>query len=120
MTQKEIPKYIDTIPKSDKLRRFVWQLLSYLLFKPFALPFFRMWRITVLRFFGAKLHKTCNVYASAYIPSPWNLQMGEQSTLGPGVKLHIGKTLIGCKVTISQRSYLCSATHEITSINTPF
>ncbi|WP_148909760.1 putative colanic acid biosynthesis acetyltransferase [Sphingobacterium allocomposti] len=119
MRQKEIPKYIDTIPKSDKLRRLVWQIMSYVLFKPFSLPFFRAWRIAVLRFFGAKLHKTCNVYASVYIPSPWNLEMGEQSTLGPEVKLHLGKTVIGRKVLVSQRTYLCSATHQIDSLNTP-
>jgi len=119
MTQKEIPKYIDIIPRSDKLKRFVWQILSYLLFKPFSLPFFRAWRVAVLRLFGAKLHKTCNVYASAYIPSPWNLEMGEQSTLGPEVKLHLGKTVIGRKVIVSQRTYLCSATHQIDSLNIP-
>ena len=116
----EIPKYIDTIPRSDKLRRFVWLVMSYIVFKPFSLPFFRGWRIKILCLFGARLHPTCNIYASAYIPSPWNLEMGEQSTLGPSVKLHIGKTCIGRKVTVSQRSYLCSATHEITSINMPF
>ena len=46
--------------------------------------------------------------------------MGEESTVGPQVKLHIGRTIIGHKVTISQRTYLCSATHDISSLNTPF
>ena len=46
--------------------------------------------------------------------------MGVHSTLGPEVQLHIGKTIIGKKVTISQRTYLCSATHETNSINIPF
>lgn len=46
--------------------------------------------------------------------------MGCEVCLGPNVKLHIGKTIIGNKVTISQGSYLCSATHETDSINTPF
>lgn len=46
--------------------------------------------------------------------------MGEQSTLAPQVRLHIGKTIIGRKVTVSQRSYLCSATHQTDSINLPF
>jgi putative colanic acid biosynthesis acetyltransferase WcaF len=46
--------------------------------------------------------------------------MGRHSTLGPEVKLHIGKTIIGDKVTVSQRTYLCSATHETSSLNIPF
>jgi putative colanic acid biosynthesis acetyltransferase WcaF len=115
----EIPKYIDTIPKSDKIYRLVWRLVAVILFKPFSLPFFNGWRIFLLKCFGAKIGKFCNVYASAYIPSPKNLSMGTHSTLGPEVRLHFGKTIIGNKVTVSQRSYLCSATHETTSINTP-
>nr|WP_294930707.1 putative colanic acid biosynthesis acetyltransferase [uncultured Flavobacterium sp.] len=116
----EIPKYIDTIPKSDKIYRLIWRIISLFLFKPFSLPFFNGWRIFLLKIFGAQIGKNCNIYASAYIPSPRNLVMGMHSTLGPEVKLHIGKTIIGNKVTISQRSYLCSATHETNSLNLPF
>lgn len=116
----EIPKYIDTIPKSDKVYRLVWRITALFLFKPFSLPFFNSWRIFLLKLFGAKIGKYCNIYASAYIPSPRNLVMGMHSTLGPEVQLHIGKTIIGNKVTVSQRTYLCSATHETNSLNLPF
>lgn len=115
----EIPKYIDTIPKSDKIYRLFWRIVSLFLFRPFSLPFFNPWRIFLLRLFGAKIGKHCNIYASAYIPSPKNLIMGVHSTLGPQVQLHLGKTTIGNKVTVSQRTYLCSATHESTSLNVP-
>ena len=118
--KKEIPKYIDTIPKSDKIYRLSWRIVSLFFFKPFSLPFFNGYRIFLLRLFGAKLDKYCHIYSSAYIPSPKNLTMGVHSTLGPEVQLHIGKTIIGKKVTISQRTYLCSATHETNSINIPF
>ncbi|MDE1190772.1 MAG: hypothetical protein PW786_01300 [Arachidicoccus sp.] len=120
MPPAEIPKYIDNIPASDKIKRFIWQIVSFLLFRPFALPIFHKWRIFLLRCFGAVIGKGCIVHASAYIPAPWNLIIGEKTAIGPEVKLHIGKTILGNKVTISQRSYLCSATHEINSINTPF
>lgn len=118
--EKTIPTYVDTIPKSDKFYRLVWRIASIILFKPFSLPFFNSWRIFWLRVFGATIGKKCTVYASAYIPSPKNLTMGVHSTIGPQVKLHIGKTVLGNKVMVSQRSYLCSATHEIDSLNTPF
>jgi putative colanic acid biosynthesis acetyltransferase WcaF len=114
-----IPKYVDTIPKSDKLYRLLWRIVSIFLFKPFSLPFFNSWRIYLLKCFGAKFGNNCTIYSSAYIPSPRNLIMGAHSTLGPEVRLHFGKTIIGNKVTVSQRTYLCSATHETTSINTP-
>ncbi len=119
-SSKSIPIYIDTIPRADKFYRFIWRIVRLIFFKPFSLPVFNNWRIFLLKIFGAKLGDNCNVYASAYIPSPKNLIMGVQSTIGPQAKLHIGKTVIGNKVTISQRSYLCSASHEINSINTPF
>lgn len=118
--ESEIPKYVDTIPKSDKIYRLVWRITSMLFFKPFSLPFFNTWRIFLLKLFGAEIGKYCNIYASAYIPSPRNLVMGIHSTLGPQVQLHFGKTIIGNKVTVSQRTYLCSATHFIDSINLPF
>lgn len=115
----DIPRYIDTIPKSDKIYRLAWRIVSLFLFKPFSLPFFNGWRIFLLKIFGAKIGQNANVYASAYIPSPRNLVLGIHSTLGPEVNLHFGKTIIGNKVTISQRTYLCNATHEINSINVP-
>lgn len=117
--QTNIPKYIDTIPKSDKIYRLLWRIVSLFLFKPFSLPFFNSWRIFLLKIFGATIGRHAHIYSSAYIPSPRNLILGTHSTLGPEVKLHFGKTIIGDKVTISQRTYLCSATHDINSINVP-
>lgn len=116
----DFPRYKDTITKTDKLYRFCWRVTSLLLFAPFSLPIFNNWRIFMLRLFGAKIGSGSVVYSSVYIPSPRQLSMGKESALGPEVKLHIGKTIIGNKVTISQRTYLCSATHATTSLNTPF
>lgn len=117
---KEIPKYIDTIPQSDKFYRLTWRVVSLFLFKPFSLPFFNAWRVFLLKCFGAKIGNGSIVYSNVYIPSPKNLCVGSEVCLGPEVKLHFGKTIIGNKVTVSQRTYLCSATHDTTSINTPF
>jgi putative colanic acid biosynthesis acetyltransferase WcaF len=85
-----------------------------------TLPIFNFWRISLLKVFGAKIGSGSVVHSSVDIPSPKNLIIGKQTAIGPQVKLHIGKTIIGNKVTISQRTYLCSATHSTTSINTPF
>ena len=118
--KKEIPKYIDNIPKSDKLYRLFWRIVALFFFKPFTLPFFNNYRNLLLKCFGAKIGRNSIVYSSAYIPSPRNLIIGRESAIGPGVQLHIGKTIIGDKVTISQRTYLCSATHQTNSLNLPF
>ena len=86
----------------------------------FSLNIFNLWRIMILRLFGARIGKGSIVYASVFIPAPWNLRMGTYSCLGPEVKLHIDKTIIGDKVTVSQRTYLCNCSHNIDYINKPF
>lgn len=120
LEKNHFEKYQDNIPISDKFFRLAWRIIRLFLFSPFSLPWFNNWRIFLLKCFGAKIGKGCIVHSSAYIPAPWNLTMGNISCIGPEVQLHIGKTVLGSKVTISQRSYLCSASHEITSLNTPF
>jgi putative colanic acid biosynthesis acetyltransferase WcaF len=117
---KIYPKYIDNIPESNKLKRLVWLGVSIIFFRPFGLPFFNSWRIFLLKCFGASIGEGSVVHASTYIPAPWQLTIGKETALGPQVRLHIGKTIIGSKVTVSQRTYLCSATHDTTSLNTPF
>lgn len=118
--KKEIPKYIDTIANSDKIYRLLWRIFALFFFKPFSLPFFNGYRITLLKLFGARIGKNSIVHSSVNIPSPRNLIIGRECAIGPDVNLHIGKTILGDKVTISQRTYLCSATHEINTLNVPF
>jgi putative colanic acid biosynthesis acetyltransferase WcaF len=113
-------KYVDTIPKKDKILRHIWSCLSLILFRPFGLIYFNYWRISLLKIFGAKIGKGSIIHSSVYIPAPWKLTVGSQTCLGPGVKLHFGETIIGSKVTISQRSYLCSASHDVTNVKMSF
>lgn len=120
MESTDLELYVDNIPYTDKIRRLIWAIISKILFRPFSGPLFNGWRIFLLKVFGAKIGQGSIIYASAYIPAPWNLTVGQITCIGPHVKLHIGKTVLGSKVTISQRSYLCSASHETTSLNTPF
>lgn len=118
--EPKIEKYIDRISLQNKIARKLWGVLRLFLYRPFVGPLFNRWRILVLRIFGAKIGKGCVVYASTKIPAPWNLTMGDISCLGPEVELHIDKVIIGSKVTISQRTYLCSGSHDVSSLNTPF
>lgn len=116
----KVEKYIDKISFRDKIVRKLWAFICLILYRPFSGRPFNFWRILLLRIFGAKIGKGCAVYASTKIPAPWNLKMGNVSCLGPFVELHIDKVIIGSKVTISQRTYLCSGSHDVTKLNTPF
>lgn len=108
------------IPLKERIRQKIWILLSFFIFKPFSGIIFNKYRILVLKIFGARIGKGSIIYASVYIPAPWNLKTGTFCCLGPHVKLHIDKTIIGDKVTVSQRAYLCSGSHNIHYKNKPF
>jgi putative colanic acid biosynthesis acetyltransferase WcaF len=73
-----------------------------------------------LKLFGAKIEWTSHVYASTKIWAPWNLELGEYSTLGPYVDCYNqGKITIGANTVISQKTYLCASTHDYTKSDFP-
>lgn len=51
---------------------------------------------------------------------PWNLEMHEYSCLAPGVDCYnVAKITIGAHSTVSQKSFLCSASHDVSKGNNP-
>ena len=68
----------------------------------------------LLRLFGAKIDSTALVYSSAKIYYPANLVMENHAVLGPHVDCYnVAKVTIGANATVSQKSYLCTASHNI-------
>ena len=97
----------------NRLARGVWWGIWALLFRPSPRPFFA-WRRFLLRMFGAQLGRGTNIHASCKIWAPWNLEMGEFSCLAFHVDCYnVDKVTIGAHSTVSQYSYLCSASHDI-------
>ncbi len=110
----DLSKYDSSFSLSNKMGRLIWNSFYWLLFRPFISGFFRGWRNRMLRLFGARIESTANVYASVKIWAPWNLEMGAYSTLGPKVDCYNqGNISIGENTTISQKSYLCASSHDI-------
>ena len=63
---------------------------------------------------------TAVVYSSTRIYAPWNLEMGEHSCLADEVDCYnVDKVRIGDNTTVSQKSYLCTASQDITKSNIP-
>lgn len=59
------------------------------------------------------MHRTARVRRDVRIRFPWNLTIGERSTLGDGVTIwNLGPVSIGSDVVISQRAHLCAGTHD--------
>ena len=92
--------------------RFLWNLVYFLLFRP-SPRIFHFWRCILLNIFGAKIEHPCYIYPSAKIWCPWNLSMKKLSCIGDHVKIYnVDSIEIGSYTTISQYSYLCTASHD--------
>ncbi len=95
-----------------KIGRALWHIVWLLLFRPTPRPF-HAWRCLLLRLFGAKIGTPAYVYPSARIWAPWNLQLGDHGTIGEQVDCYcVDKIKIGDFSTVSQYSFLCTASHD--------
>lgn len=104
---------------TNKMMRLLWGIVCLLLFRP-SLWFWQAPRILLLRLFGAKIGRGVQVMPSVKIWAPWNLAIGDFSTVSHGVDLYcVDKIEIGTNATVSQRAFLCTASHEIDHPNMP-
>lgn len=116
----QIEEYKDSLTLGNKLKRLIWNVCCFFLFRPFAGPLFCRWRNVVLRMFGAKVGDGCRISNSAVIWAPWNLEIGRYVCFGPKSQIYsANKIIIGDKVTVSQGAYLCGASHDISKLNKP-
>lgn len=112
--------YQDSLSTRNKLERAVWRVAYLLLLSWTPRPFFGPWRLFVLRAFGAKIGSGCKVYQNVRIWLPRNLAMGHRSCIGEGTDCYnVAPITLGNYVTVSQRSFLCSAGHDQSRINLP-
>lgn len=96
----------------NKLLRMLWAVVYVLLFRPSPRPLHK-WRAMILRVFGGKVSMKAKVYPKAKIWGPWNLILGDYTTIADDVIVYCVATIeIGSHTTISQYTYLCGATHD--------
>jgi len=71
------------------------------------------WRAFLLRLFGAKIGKNVVIRPSVKITYPWKLTLGDYAWVGDEVNLYtLGEITIGAHSVISQKSYLCTGSHD--------
>lgn len=99
-------------PLRDRLRRGVWNIVWLLLFRFSPRPL-HGWRRLLLRCFGAEIGDGSHVYPGAIIWAPWNLLLGKGACIGSGAEVYNPTRIqIGDYAIISQRAYLCGASHD--------
>lgn len=109
--------YESEFPFSEKANRLIWNILYLVAFK-YSPKIFFGWRSMLLRLLGAKIGVKCKIYPGVKIWSPANLSVGDGVIIGDNVNLYnIAQISIASEVTISQEAFLCTASHNIESIN---
>lgn len=115
----DLAKYKNRHSLKSKILRFLWSLTWSLLARwtpDRGFVVFVRWRTLLLKMFGAKLGWHCNVMASVRVWAPWNLELGDWIAISEGSDIYsVDKIRIGDRTTISQNTFLCCASHDITS-----
>jgi putative colanic acid biosynthesis acetyltransferase WcaF len=112
----DLSQYQNALSRKNQIARLVWTIVWTLFARPVPRSLLSGWKRFLLRCFGAKIHKTAVVYSSVKIFMPWNLEMDEYACLASEVDCYnVAKIKIGAHTTVSQKSYLCTASHDITN-----
>ena len=69
---------------TNRLARGLWGITWLVFFRP-SPRIAHGWRRVLLRLFGARIGRAAQIYPSARIWAPWNLEMGDYSQLGTDV-----------------------------------
>ena len=111
------------IPKAFRGKNVVivqlWWLIQGTLFR-LSPQFMYNWRRFLLRLFDAKIGKNVVIRPTVKITYPWKVQIGDYSWIGDNVTLYsLGNIEIGKNTVISQKSYLCTGSHDYTKNDFP-
>tara|TARA_Y100001970_G_C13934086_1_gene699791 strand:- start:209 stop:775 length:567 start_codon:yes stop_codon:yes gene_type:complete len=98
---------------SNMFIRTAWKITELTLFRWSPRPCHR-WRRFLISLFGAKIHPKARIYPSAKIWLPSNLTMEAYSCIGDNVDIYnVANVIIKNHATISQRTWICTASHDI-------
>lgn len=121
----QVPSQLDTSRSAcpsphgfrNKVGRVLWGICWWTLFRPSPRPLFR-YRVVLLRLFGADVTSTTRIDPTARIWAPWNLAAGTETSVGHHADIYnVARIELGKSVTVSQYSYLCAASHDLTDPN---
>ena len=97
----------------------LWQTVQQTLFAWSPQPAYG-WRRWLLRLFGAQVGKGVLVRPTTRVTYPWKVKLGNYCWIGDHAEIYsLGAITIGDNAVISQRSYICAATHDYKDITFP-
>lgn len=95
----------------------LWWIVQSTLFA-WSPQFLYGWRRFLLQLFGAKVGRKVLFRPTVKVTYPWKVSVGDYSWIGDDVVLYsLGEINIGSNTVISQRSYLCTGSHDYASLS---
>ena len=92
----------------------LWWLVQDTLFR-WSPQFMYGWRRWLLRLFGAEIGENVLIRPTVRVTYPWKVRIGDYSWIGDDVVLYsLGEIEIGEHTVISQKSYICTGSHDFT------
>lgn len=93
----------------------LWNMVNMTLFRR-SPKHARGWRRFLVRWFGGKVSRTCTLSRTAIISCPWNLSIGEWSSIGDQSWIYaLHKITIGDNACIGESVRLLTGSHDISS-----
>ncbi|MBF2065071.1 MAG: colanic acid biosynthesis acetyltransferase WcaF [Calothrix sp. C42_A2020_038] len=91
----------------------LWWFVQAVTF-PLTLHPFNGLRCSILRLFGARIGKNVLIRPTARFTYPWKVRIGDYSWIGDNVVFYsLDQINIGSHCVISQKSYLCTGSHDM-------
>lgn len=98
----------------NRAGRLAWHVVYRTLFRPTPIIGFDRWRCQLLRLFGAKVGRGVRVYPTSKIWAPWNVELGDNSTVGWETELYsVGKITLEPDAEVAQYCFLSTGDHDI-------
>lgn len=111
------PIQTDPFPVKTKIKSRIWKMVNRTFFR-YSPYFARKYRVGLVRLFGGQIHWSCSLNRLSKIDHPWNLKMGEKSSISEYSWVYcLDKIEIGANCCISKDVYLLSGSHNINSSN---
>lgn len=95
-----------------RLKRAAWECFR-IFFLPGTPRMLSPIRVFLLTLFGARLGKRVLIMGGVRVWMPWNLEVGDFSAIGSNVEIYnFAKVTIGTNSVISQKAFICTASHN--------
>ncbi|MAY82574.1 MAG: colanic acid biosynthesis acetyltransferase WcaF [Flavobacteriales bacterium] len=99
-------------PGASLFKRFLWYYTNRLFFQSYWLPSSSL-KVLLLKMFGAKVGKGCNIKPGVNIKYPWKLTIGNHCWIGEEVWIdNLAEVSIEDHVCLSQGAFLLCGNHD--------